>query len=276
MDTLRKNWRKLIIIVLLTLIIRVLFIQLLPLNTSSTFALAPSILSQKIGLTPTAAIVITLCYTVIASVLIICQENLYGSKLKRMFLCSFPFSFIWFMGVLESAAALDKPLLPELLIGLTDIFPLLIMGVTISVWFHTQQQNEISTNKPVVFCIPIIASIYLVRRYFLYAVIGVNSGYASNEIATFWWTLGMGLAIGSAYALLQKGVKGSSPLSRSLWFGCIAFGLYWALNNFFMPIVFDMAFIQFSPTIMNYVYRIVIDIVFVVLGVWIFENSYST
>ena len=59
-------------------------------------------------------------------------------------------------------------------------------------------------------------------------------------------------------------------------FGCIAFGLYWALNNFFMPIVFDMSFIQFSPTIMNYVYRIVIDIVFVVLGVWIFENSYST
>jgi hypothetical protein len=276
MVTLRQNWWKLIIIVLITLITRVLLLQLLPLKTSSTFELAPSNLSQSIGLIPTAAIVITTSYTVIASVLIIIQETLYGSKLRRWFLCSVPFSFIWFMGVLESVSSLGKPILPELLIGLSDIVPILIMGGIISVWFSSVgQQNKNTADKSSVFGSFIIASTYFIGRYFLYTLIRINSGYFLHEIATFLWTLAMGLAIGLAYCLLRDGVKGHSPLSRGLWFGFVAFGLYWTLNNFFMPIVFDMSFIRFSPTIMNYVYRVVIDIVFVSFGVWIFDNSYS-
>lgn len=277
MNTLRQNWWKLIVIVLIALLARVLLLRLLPLKTSSTFELAPSVFSQSIGLIPVAAIVITISYTVIASVLIIIQENLYGTKLKRLFLCSLPFSFIWFMAVLESVSSLGKPLFPELLIGLTDILPILILGAIISVWFQSvEQQNKVFTSPSMVSGILIIASVYFVGRYFLYSAIRINSGYFSNETTTFLWTLGMGLAVGLAYFLLHNGVKGTSPISRGLWFGCIAFGLYWTLNNFFMPIVFDMSFVQFSPTIMNYVYRVVVDIVFVSLGVWIFESSYST
>ena len=109
----------------------------------------------------------------------------------------------------------------------------------------------------------------------MYTLIQINSGYFSNAIATFSWTLAMGLAIGLAYFMLRDGVIGNTPLTRGLWFGCVAFGLYWALNNFFMPIVFDMSFIQFTPTIMNYVYRAIIDTSFVSLGIWIFEKTYS-
>ncbi len=112
MEILRRNWWKLIITVLVSIIIRVLLLQLIPLRSSSTFELPPSIFSKSIGMMPTAAIIITLSYTIIASVLIIMQENISDSKLKRILICSLPFSFIWFMGVLESVSSLGKPLMP--------------------------------------------------------------------------------------------------------------------------------------------------------------------
>jgi hypothetical protein len=274
MDSLRKNWWKAITIVVVTLLTRVLLIQLLPLQNSSTFEIAPSTLSRSIGLIPTAAIVITLIYATIAAVLIVIQENLSGSKLKRFLLCSIPFSFMWFMGVLESVAALGKPLLPELLLAVTDIIPLLLMGAIISILFAgpDHQKNDKTKNQTVISILS-IAAMYFIGRYFLYAVIGVNSGYATNPIATFLWTLGMGASIGTSYSTLRIGLRGTTPIYRSLWFSGIVFGLYWTLNNLFMPIVFDMSFIEFSPTIMNYVYRIVVDIVYVSLGVWISERS---
>ena len=60
MSILKANWWKLICIVLITLVTRVLLLQLLPLRSSSTFELPLSIISQKIGMIPTAAIVVTL------------------------------------------------------------------------------------------------------------------------------------------------------------------------------------------------------------------------
>ena len=119
-----------------------------------------------------------------------------------------------------------------------------------------------------------IACLYVVGRYFAYALVGINSAYASNPAATFIWTLGMGLAVGIGYTLLARGLKGKTVLSRALWFGCVVFGIYWLLNNFFMIVVFDMSFIAFDPPVLNYVYRSVIDIIFVTLGVWIVESTY--
>ncbi len=158
-----------------------------------------------------------------------------------------------------------------------DIVPLLIMGVIISLLASSEKVPQItSPNISTVFSIPIIAFSYFVGRYFIYAVIHINSGYFINEISTFYWTLATGFSIGIGYFLLRNGAKGNTTVSRALWFGCIAFGLYWALNNFFMPIMFDMSFIKFSPTIMNFVYRVVIDIIFVSFGIYVFEKSYST
>ncbi len=274
MAILKQNWRKLTSIILVALITRVLLLQLLPLRSSSTFELPLSIISQKIGMIPTAAIVVTFSYTVIASVLMIAQEGLPDNKLERMILCSLPYSFIWLMAVLESVSSLDKPFLPELFIGLTDIVPILIMGVMVSSWVSRDTTKQQSTShRPKVISILVIAFTYFVGRYFLYTLLHINSGYFSQTEATFLWTLAIGLAIGLAYFMLHGGIKGNNPFSRGLWFGCIAFGLYWTLNNFFMPIVFDISFIQLDLPILNYVYRVIVDIIFVSFGVWIVEKA---
>jgi hypothetical protein len=274
MAILKQNWWKLTIIVLGALATRIVLLQLLPLRSSSTFELPPSIPSQAIGMVPTAAMVITVCYAVIASVLMIIQENLGGGKLQRIILCSVPYSLIWLMAVLESVSSLGKPLLPELLIGLTDIVPILIIGVMVSSWTSRDATRPPSTSRRLKeTSIFVIAFTYFVGRYLLYTLIQVNSGYLSQRNATFLWTLAFGLAVGLAYFMLREGAKGDSPISRGLWFGGIAFGLYWALNNFFMPIMFDMSFIQFDPPILNYVYRVVVDVIAVSFGVWMVEKA---
>jgi hypothetical protein len=225
---------------------------------------------------PTAATVVTISYTVIASVLAMVQESLPGSQLEKIVLCSLPYSLLWLMGVLESVPSLGKPFLPELFIGLTDIVPILVMGVMVGFWMPKDPPKPQSISQRLkVTSIFIIAFAYFVGRYFLYAVLRVNSGYFSQANGTFLWTLGLGLAIGLAYFMMRGGTKGTGPLSRGLWFGCIAFGLYWTLNNFFMPIVFDISFIPYDPPIMNYVYRIVVDVIFVSFGVWIVEKAAS-
>jgi hypothetical protein len=272
MKLLRHNWWKLIMIVLFSVLVRILLLQLIPLRSSSTFALPPSDLSQIFGVIPVAALFITITYAVIASVLIILQAGISGGKIRRMLICSVPFGLLWILGVLESVPGLGKPFLPEFLIGLTDIVPLLILGIAVSLWFNqNEKQAVVPAGRSPAAGIPIIACSYFIGRYFLYAIIRVNSGYFTNDVATFLWTLAMGLAIGFAYFLLRDGVPGNTPWRRSLWFGGVAFGLYWILNNFFLPILFDMSFIQFTPTIGNYIYRAVIDIIFVSAGVYLFE-----
>ena len=276
MTILRQNWLKLTCIVLIALITRVLLLQILPLSSSSTFELSLSFISQKIGMIPTAAIVVTLSYTVIASVLIIVQEGLPDNKFERMVLCSLPYSLIWLMAVLETVSSLGKPFLPELFIGLSDIVPILMIGIMVGAWASRDTAKQQSLfRRPKTTSIFIIAFSYFVGRYFLYTLLQINSGYLSQMNATFLWTLTTGFFIGLAYYMLHSGIKGDRPFSRGLWFGCVAFGLYWTLNNFFMPIVFDISFIQMDPPILNYVYRVIGDIAFVVLGVWMVEKSSS-
>ncbi len=104
------------LIVLTALIARVLLLQLLPL--SPTFELPSSSLSQAIGMIPTAALVITLSYLVIAVVLLYVQEGAPGDRLTRAVACALSYAVFWFVGVLETVPALGKPLAPELVVGL--------------------------------------------------------------------------------------------------------------------------------------------------------------
>lgn len=276
MKLLSQNWWKLLLIVCAALIARVLMLQLLPL--SPTFELPLSFIAQAIGMMPTAATVITLCYLVIAVVLLYVQEGLPGGRLARAAACGLSFSFFWFVGVLETVPALGKPLAPELLVGLADIVPVIILGVSISVWTSsdTTRSRETRSLWQSAASVAMVASAYFVGRYFLYTVVHVNSGYLTREGATFGWTLAMGLAVGVMYALLRGGIKGRDPWRRGIWFGLVVFGIVWTLSNFFMPIVFDMSFIAFDPPILNYAWRVVVDVLSVIVGGWMAEVAGAT
>lgn len=268
MTIVRQHWWKVLIIVLAGLAARILTLQLLPL--SPTFELPLSALSQTIGMIPTAMLVITAAYLVIVVVLLNTATS--SSTLSRIVSSALAYGIFWFVAVLESVPALSKPLLPELLVGLADIVPVLLLGTLVSVWTAPGTHLHSSRSLPRRMANGVIvAAIYIVGRYFLYTIIRVNSGYLSGPEATFWWTLAMGLAVGLMYTLLQEGIKGAAAWQRGLFFGVVIYGLIWALSNFFMPIMFNMSFINFDPPILNYVWRVTIDVLFVSAGVWLAE-----
>lgn len=273
MEFLKQNWLKLSSIVLVSIAVRVVLLQVLPLRNSGTFELPLSAFAERIGMIPAAAIVMTASYLTIATVLLVSQEHLAGNRFERWIRCSLPFSLLWMVAVLETVASLGKPFWPELMIGLTDILPLLVMGTLVSGWGSSKApRRAVSDLQASLTDIFTIAGICFLGRYFLYAILPVNSGYASQASATFFWTLAFGLAIGQAYYLLSPGLKGAQPITRALWYGGIAFGLYWTLNNAFMPVVFDISFVKLDPPILNYVYRALGDITSVVFGVWMVET----
>jgi len=273
MDALRRNWWKLPVIVLAALLTRVALLQLIPLRASGTFELPPSPIAQAVGTVPAAAIVVALTYAVIAAVMTVVAWNLPGGRMERAIACGLPFSLMWLAAVLESVPSLGKPFGPELLFGLTDFIPVWIIGILVGVWTDASPARERSVfRRTGTVGVWIVAASYLAGRYALYALIRVNSGYASRPEATFVWTLAMGLAVGLAYRFLREGIPGNTPIARAVWFGALAFGLYWSLNNLFMPILFDMSFIAFQPTIMNFVYRILVDAAAVFFGVWSAER----
>jgi hypothetical protein len=271
MQMLSRNWWKLLLITIITLLVRVLMLQLLPL--SPTFELPLSSLSQTIGMIPTAAFMFALSCLAIGSVLVLVQQGVSGGTITRAATCALAFGAFWFLGVLETVPSLGKPLGPELIVGAADIVPIITLCVLTSLWtFNAPRSRRPAALRESISGILIIALMYFVGRYFLYAVVHVNSGYLTQPAATFAWTLAMGGSVGLMYALLKDGVRGKTPWQRGLWFGGVVFGILWALFNLFMPVVFDVSFIAFDPPLLNYVWRVVVDILCVAAGVWLVER----
>ncbi len=272
MNILSENWWRILAAALLALITRLLMLQLLPLSPLFELPLSP--ISRTVGMIPTAASVMAVVYLAIATVLAYLQPRMTENKINRVIYCTLSFSLFWFVGVLESAPALGNALIPELRVGLADIIPLVVLspviGLRTSKISHSQRIRRPVRHIPIV---ATIAAVYFFGRYFLYAVVHVNSGYSARGTATFVWTLAMGLAIGTTYVLLREGLGEKGPKGKGLWFGFAIFGVVWALSNFFMPIVFDMSFIKFDPSILNYVWRVAVDILAVTIGVWLAEST---
>ena len=272
MKVVSENWRRILVAALLALITRLLMLRLLPL--SPLFELPLSHISRAIGMIPTAASVMAVVYLAIATVLVYLQPRMTENKINRVICCAVSFSVFWFVGVLETAPALGNALMPELRVGLADIIPLVVLGPVIGLRTSKISHSQ-RIRRPIrhISIVATIAAIYSVGRYFLYAVVHVNSGYSVRETATFVWTLAMGLAIGTTYVLLREGLSEKGPKGKGLWFGFAIFGVVWALSNLFMPIVFDMSFIKFNPPILNYVWRVAVDILAVTIGVWLAESA---
>jgi hypothetical protein len=271
-NVLFESWWRILVAALLATITRVLMLQLLPL--SPTFELPLSPISRAIGMIPTALSVVAASYLAIAIMLVLLRPNMTENRIGSVACCTLSFSAFWFVGVLETVPALGMALVPELKVALADIVPLIVLGLVIGLRTPGISHRQ-RIRRPVryISMVATIAAVYFVGRYFLYAVVHVNSGYAAREASTFVWTLAMGLAIGTAYVLLREGLGEQDPAPRGLWFGVALFGVVWALFNFFMPIVFDMSFIKFHPAILNYVWRVAVDILAVTIGVWWAESA---
>jgi hypothetical protein len=264
MDALKKNWWKISLVVVLGVIFD-MFLHAI--SSVGGIELEISAFSRTIGLIPAITLLLTILFAVIAVIFVFMHEGLPGRRWVKGLRYGLAIGTLWFVGMFEGSVAAKEPWSSTIFWALEDAIPIILMCILLAILTATDTVS--STKKVNGWAIPIIGLALLVGRYIEYIVLQPQLEYWSNSLVTFGWTLVLGLTIGMMYWLLAAGLKGKSPLQRTLWFAVVVFGLNWWLFNIFVPILFQApnAFTMEMVTI-----RVIVDTAFVSLGVFAFER----
>ena len=263
MSALKKNWWKISLAVILGVILD-MFLHAIGL--AGGIELQPSVFSQTTGLIPGITLLLTILFAVIAVTFVLMQEGLPGWKWAKGSRYGLAIGSLWFVGMFEGSVAAKEPWSSAIFWALEDTIPIILMCVLLALL----TADTISTTKRANgLAIPMVGLNLMFGRYIEYSVLQPQTGYWSNPLTTFGWTLVLGLTVGMMYWLLASGLKGTSPLKRTLWFSVVVFGLNWWLFNIFVPILFQPpnAFTMAAVTT-----RVLVDMVFVSLGVFALER----
>lgn len=171
-------------------------------------------------------------------------------------------ALLWLFAMLEGVSLFGNPVINEFVVGLSDAIPVFLMGLLLSMQKIEEQGNTVV--KPVTFerkmvIVSIFSGIFLIGRYAAYFTGLIRSGYQTNSLYTFLWTLLMGSCIGVLCILLEKDGDTPSLECRAVKFGILIFGANWAVFLVFMPLLF-------SGYIVDVLTRIAIDIALVTIG----------
>lgn len=130
---------------------------------------------------------------------------------------------------------------------------------------------RISPDIVIIASVPIV---FLAGRLLSYNVFHIYSLYATRQFATMIWAVATGFWIGIMYYFLRQGIAVKSLLAKAAYFGFIVFGIDYLMFNLFIPMVFEYqiwpigAFLSYADLFL----RVVMDIIFVIAGVYIYEN----
>lgn len=258
----KKNWLKVLAIVIFCGFLDMLLHAFMSPLSSDGLTQKPSIF-VKHGLTMPAIIIWELlAFGVLAMVFMLIQHRLPGTGRKKGLLYGLSFGGLYQIGMLESVLLLKSSVWNELLMGLADFIPILLMGLLIGVFAGVAKQKNGRRHHSSSICV--IAIFYLAGRYLAYAVFHIQSAYADKPLETFLWTLGMGLWIGVIYYILQPGIMGKSSFTQGLFFGVVIFGANWLMNHLFI-----VAVLEFTP---DTFIRAGTDIVFVAIGAFLYRK----
>jgi hypothetical protein len=261
MEKLKRNQWKIIRIVLICTLFDIIVHYFGP-DTLNT-GLPKSVIVKNGLLIPAAILLFFITFGALAGIFVLIQDTLPGTKFHKGLLYGLSFGGLWFIGMFEPGLS---PLWLSFFSGLADGLPILLLGILLGVFTATDTGHNLEQRaaKPML-SIFAVALLYIIGRYFSYAIIHIDSAYSSLPFATFFWTVGMGLWVGVMVQLLKQGVKGNSPLKRALMFGGLIYGTDWLLYNLFMLLFFEIS-------LADLVLRTGTDAIFVSAGVFIFER----
>ncbi len=267
MNTLKDNWWKICTAVILGLILDMALHIILPIGGID---LKPSDFSQTIGLIPGIVLLLAIIFTVIAATFVFLYDGLIGQKWGKGIRCGLAMGSLWFVGMFEASVVGVEPWSNTISMAIADAIPVLLMSVVLALLMATEIKS--TTQKVGGSAIYIIGLAFMAGRFLEYLILQPQLEYWSNPLVTFSWTLALGLSVGAMYWLLASGLKGKSPMSRTIWFAGVVFGLNWWLFNIFVPVLFQ-APAAFTMTIVTI--RVIVDTIFVALGVFTFERMFG-
>lgn len=267
MKSLRRNWWKVVIIVsvcvLLDLSLHLLMSSIIPSNTS---VFKPSIFVKKGLLVPSLFAYSFIDFGLLSMLFIFIQDNLPNKKWIKGLLYGLSFGALYFTGMFEGILILNDTILNSFLMGISDLFPILFMGILLGIFTgNYTSKNQEAQN---VFTIIIVTLFFIIGRYFSYSILNINSAYIIKPLGTFVWTLCQGLCIGILYFILQSGIRGKSIILQALFFGVVIFGLNWLVYHLFLSIIAEVSFIDIFK-------RVGTDVLFTTLGVLVCKKFYA-
>ncbi len=155
-------------------------------------------------------------------------------------------AFLWLVGMLEGVVLFGNPIHAEFLVGLSDAVPVLIMSVLLAVFvFRSDTVEFVQSDRlravPVLLTISLV---FLAARYLGYASGIIGSGHSEYPVATFLWTLLMGISVGVVFLLLWNATLSSSTVRSAAGFGIWVFGVNWLVFMAFIPMLFEGVFVD--------------------------------
>jgi hypothetical protein len=225
---------------------------------------------------PVILAMLTVIYGLLLMVYLLFHKRWPGKPAVKGIIFGALFGALWAVGMIEAALVLKTSLLHEILFGLSEIPPILLMGLLAGLAFSRREDDKTETGLTSLSAgLPssvIVALALVVGRYFSYTVLQVDSAFAALPAATFIWTLAFALMTGLIYLFLGRNLPGS-PVVRSLLFGFVVFGIDWMLYNLVVPFLFR---ISLSETLHSYFVRVLADCLYVTLGILVSSRTTET
>ncbi|MFB5761253.1 hypothetical protein [Paenibacillus medicaginis] len=260
----KKAILKLIGIIFIGVVLKVIQLPFLEDPLAKVFHLR---MIKNVATTPFALILIILSYLFFSIIFIKIQGRINGNKIYKGLIYGTLFGLLWFFGVIEMGIIHSNSIKQDILYGLGDALPLIVMGILLGMFFGSSSKNQVS--KKDVMPIIGITLIYSVGRYISYIVIGAQSSYIVKPIETLALTLVNGLLISILYYFVKDALQHYRLVKRAFVFGFIIFGIDWFLYNLFIPLIYDISLLQ---TVQSFLGRSIPDVLYACIGVFYSEK----
>jgi len=262
---------KLFLIISLAVVFRIVLVVVVgedPIGENMDY----SLLVKTIGFKPVIVGMFYICYFALAIVFLVVQKNLAGTKLQKGCIYGTLFALLWTYGMLEAGIIKQTSLPAEIIFGISEGLPIVLLGVLSGIFFGTNSTRKLShtLNASYWFALFPIVELYLFGRYFAYIVIEVESAYVHSPLATFLWTGGNAVLIAILYSFYRNAFPAYNSFAKALLFGLVVFGLNWALYNFLVPVIFQVSVFE---VFRSFFLRVLVDIVAIVTGVFLAEEG---
>ena len=213
---------------------------------------------------PIAFAALAMTFSIIGLIFLRIQNRLLGSKIQKGMLFGIVMSGIWIIGMTEAHVLFSLSLLGEIYTGFADSCGIFILCLLLGKYFADDTPANKSKPKTRYISILIIATMYIVVRYFSYTILNIESAYITNPFGTFIWTAAMGIWIGIMYVVMDMNIYKKIPFKHALLFGGLVFGLQWILFNLF-------ALLFVVVPVSDLLFRSVFDTIAIILGVYFFS-----
>ena len=214
------------------------------------------------GIGTTASLWALLAFSVATFVYWRIRDRILGEGVGKGLRYGAAVALLWFLAMLEGVPLFGNPIIKEIIVGLSDAIPVLLLGVLLGlVTPKTNSGNYTEALCPHQKCkvILLFTVFFSTGKYLAYSTGMIKSGIHGMPIETLVWTILMGIAIGASFVLLENNLNGTS-LKHKVWrFSFFIFGMNWAVFLIFMPLMF-------SGYLADVLFRIVLDTIFVMIA----------